>query len=103
MRKQRSPHAVEWLVACCAWALRSISDAAISRPFWQPLPAGIPGSRRVLPDYRCPAIELYAVFAPGKPVPPRIRLFVDHLIQAFRRLQGSDTKADGIDDRSYNK
>jgi len=49
---------------------------------------------RVLPDYQCPAIELYAAFAPGKPVPPRIRLFVDHLVQSFRRLPGSDTQAD---------
>jgi LysR family transcriptional regulator, transcriptional activator for dmlA len=54
---------------------------------------------RVLPDYRCPAIELYAVFAPGKPVPPRIRLFVDHLVQAFRGLHESDTQADGVGDR----
>jgi hypothetical protein len=30
-------------------------------------------------------MELYAVFAPGKPVPPRIRLFVDHLVHAFER------------------
>jgi LysR family transcriptional regulator, transcriptional activator for dmlA len=44
---------------------------------------------RVLPDYGCAKVELYAVFAPGKPVPPRIRLFVDHLIEAFRRAAPS--------------
>jgi LysR family transcriptional activator of dmlA len=53
---------------------------------------------RLLPDYQCPGIELYAVFAPGKPVPPRIRLFVDHLVQAFRRSHGGTTEAGGADD-----
>jgi LysR family transcriptional regulator, transcriptional activator for dmlA len=32
-------------------------------------------------------MELYAVFAPGKPVPPRIRLFVDFLIRVFGELE----------------
>jgi LysR family transcriptional regulator, transcriptional activator for dmlA len=54
---------------------------------------------RVLPDYQCPGIELYAVFAPGKPVPPRIRLFVDYLVQAFRRSHGSNTEESGGDDQ----
>jgi LysR family transcriptional regulator, transcriptional activator for dmlA len=38
----------------------------------------------ILPDYHSPALDLHAVFAPVKPTPPRIRLFVDHLIDAFR-------------------
>jgi LysR family transcriptional activator of dmlA len=42
---------------------------------------------RLLSDYRFPDIELYAVFAPGRPVPARIRLFIDHLVEAFRLLQ----------------
>jgi LysR family transcriptional regulator, transcriptional activator for dmlA len=42
---------------------------------------------RLLPDYRSVDMELYAVFAPGKPVPPRIRLFVDHLARAFGEIQ----------------
>jgi LysR family transcriptional regulator, transcriptional activator for dmlA len=42
---------------------------------------------QVMSDYRSPAAELFAVFAPGRPVPPRIRLFVDHLVQAFGQLQ----------------
>jgi DNA-binding transcriptional LysR family regulator len=58
------------------------------------VPSKAPRKRRraglleVLSDYRCPAMELYAVFAPGKPVPPRIRLFVDHLVHAFKRQEG---------------
>jgi LysR family transcriptional activator of dmlA len=36
-----------------------------------------------IPEYHSAPMELYAVFAPGKPVPPRIRLFLDHLVRAF--------------------
>jgi LysR family transcriptional regulator, transcriptional activator for dmlA len=36
-----------------------------------------------MPEYHSAPMELYAVFAPGKPVPPRIRLFLDHLVRAF--------------------
>ncbi len=36
-----------------------------------------------LAAYWCDSIDLFAVFAPGKPVPPRIRLFVDHVAAAF--------------------
>jgi LysR family transcriptional regulator, transcriptional activator for dmlA len=43
----------------------------------------------VMADYRCSALELYAVFAPGKPLPPRIRLFVNCLVEAFGRPQQS--------------
>jgi LysR family transcriptional activator of dmlA len=42
---------------------------------------------QILPEYRSAEMELYAVFAPGRPVPPRIRLFVDHLVRSFGRLQ----------------
>jgi LysR family transcriptional activator of dmlA len=45
----------------------------------------------VMPDYRGAPAELYAVFAPGKPVPPRIRLFADHLAKAFARIQQGDS------------
>jgi DNA-binding transcriptional LysR family regulator len=38
---------------------------------------------QLLPDYHCLPIDLYAVFAPGRLIPPRIRLFVDHLVEAF--------------------
>ena len=44
----------------------------------------------VMPDYRGEPAELYAVFAPGKPVPPRIRLFADHLAKMFARIQQGD-------------
>ena len=30
-----------------------------------------------LSQYRCDEIELFAVFQPGHPIPPRVRLFVD--------------------------
>ncbi len=46
---------------------------------------------QLMPDYLCAPIELYAVFGPGKPIPPRIRLFVDTLAEAFRRLIGNST------------
>lgn len=41
----------------------------------------------LLPDCRSDDLELYAVFAPGKPLPPRIRLFVDHLVRVFGELE----------------
>jgi LysR family transcriptional activator of dmlA len=40
-----------------------------------------------LPEYRSAEMELYAVFAPGRPVPPRIRLFIDHLVRVFGKFQ----------------
>jgi LysR family transcriptional regulator, transcriptional activator for dmlA len=43
----------------------------------------------ILPEYKSSELELYAVFAPTKPTPPRIRLFVDLLIEAFRSLKMS--------------
>jgi LysR family transcriptional regulator, transcriptional activator for dmlA len=39
----------------------------------------------MLADYQCSSVELYAVFAPSKPVPPRIRLFVDYMLQTMRK------------------
>ena len=44
----------------------------------------------LLPEYRCSIIELYAVFAPSKPVPPRIRLFVDYMLQMMRQFTAND-------------
>ena len=44
----------------------------------------------VMPEYRGAPAELYAVFAPGKPVSPRIRLFVDALVKEFGRIQQGD-------------
>ena len=38
---------------------------------------------QLMPDYHRPQIDLYAVFAPSKPVPPRIRLFIDQLVEAL--------------------
>ncbi|WP_245725391.1 substrate binding domain-containing protein [Pandoraea oxalativorans] len=38
---------------------------------------------RLLPSHPMPRIDLYVVFAPGNPVPPRIRLLVDSLIHEF--------------------
>jgi LysR family transcriptional activator of dmlA len=42
---------------------------------------------QLLSDYQFPDIELYAVFAPSRPVSARIRLFIDHLVEAFGFLQ----------------
>jgi DNA-binding transcriptional LysR family regulator len=42
---------------------------------------------RLLPDCQGVDIDLYAVFAPGKPTPPRIRLFVDFLIRTFQDIE----------------
>jgi len=71
------------------WALSG--EGISSEAFWDVADDLAAGRLvQVMSDYRSPAIELYAVFAPGKPVPPRIRLFVDHLVEAFRRLQQSD-------------
>ena len=36
---------------------------------------------QLLPDHGCEPLGLYAVFSPGKPMPPRVRLFVDHLVE----------------------
>ena len=35
-----------------------------------------------LADYWCDEINLFAAFQPGRPVPPRIRLFVDFIAAA---------------------
>jgi DNA-binding transcriptional LysR family regulator len=32
-----------------------------------------------LADYRCDEIDLFAIFQPGHPIPPRVRLFVDFI------------------------
>ncbi|MFK0377817.1 LysR family transcriptional regulator [Pandoraea sp. NPDC090278] len=48
---------------------------------------------RLLPSHPMQSIDLYVVFAPGNPVPPRIRLLVDFLIHEFgdalQRLKGA--------------
>jgi LysR family transcriptional activator of dmlA len=41
---------------------------------------------QIIPTYRCPPNDLYAVYAPGTPVPPRIRLFVDYVGSSLSRL-----------------
>jgi DNA-binding transcriptional LysR family regulator len=38
----------------------------------------------VLPDFWCDSIELFAIFLPSRPAPPRIRLFVDYIAAAFK-------------------
>jgi LysR family transcriptional activator of dmlA len=48
---------------------------------------------QLMPDYHCPPLDLYAVFAPSKPLPPRIRLFLDQLVETLghglTRTQGN--------------
>jgi LysR family transcriptional regulator, transcriptional activator for dmlA len=41
----------------------------------------------LMPEYQSWPMELYAIFAPGKPVPPRIRVFVDHVARAFAHFE----------------
>jgi DNA-binding transcriptional LysR family regulator len=48
----------------------------------------------LLPEYPSSSIELYAVFAPSKPVPPRIRLFVDHMLEIMKQFTRDETKAE---------
>ena len=40
----------------------------------------------LLPEYQSSLIELFAVDAPGKPVPPRIGLFVDYMLRTMRQF-----------------
>jgi LysR family transcriptional regulator, transcriptional activator for dmlA len=66
-----------------AWAL---SGEGISlEAFWD-VEADLAAGRlvEILPDYQSQALELYAVFAAVKPTPPRIGLFIELLIEAFR-------------------
>jgi LysR family transcriptional activator of dmlA len=49
----------------------------------------------LLPDYQSAEMDLYAVFAPGRPIPPRIRLFLDHVSRAFGPLR-KDPGKDGL-------
>jgi DNA-binding transcriptional LysR family regulator len=35
-----------------------------------------------LADYWCDTIDLFAAFLPGRPAPPRIRLFMDFIVSA---------------------
>ena len=44
----------------------------------------------ILPSYRSAALDLYAAFGPTKPSPPRIRLFVDHLVKAICDLNADN-------------
>jgi LysR family transcriptional activator of dmlA len=77
-----------------AWAL---SGEGISWEALWDVSEDLAGSRLVhlLPEYRSSPMELYAIFAPGKPVPPRIRLFLDHIARAFARLGPSASKITG--------
>jgi hypothetical protein len=43
------------------------------------------------------ACALRAVFAPGKPVPPRIRLFVDYMLQMMKQFTMDDLNKEGLD------
>jgi LysR family transcriptional regulator, transcriptional activator for dmlA len=82
-----------------AWAL---SGEGISwEAFWD-VSEDLASGRLVhlLPEYQSSPMELYAVFAPGKPVPPRIRLFVDHIAQAFARFGSSASKKTGAQPNS---
>jgi LysR family transcriptional regulator, transcriptional activator for dmlA len=54
----------------------------------------------ILQEYESSPMELYAIFAPGKPVPPRIRLFVDYIARAFARFSPSASNTPGAQSSS---
>jgi LysR family transcriptional activator of dmlA len=55
---------------------------------------------QLLADCTSADLDLYAVFAPGKPVPPRIRLFVDFLVRVFAELEHKVASAMKIGDNA---
>jgi LysR family transcriptional regulator, transcriptional activator for dmlA len=82
-----------------AWAL---SGEGISwEAFWD-VSEDLASGRLVhlLPEYQSLPMELYAIFAPGKPVPPRIRLFVDHIARTFARFLPSASNIQGAQPHS---
>jgi LysR family transcriptional activator of dmlA len=82
-----------------AWAL---SGEGISwEAFWD-VSEDLASGRLVhlLPEYQSLPMELYAIFAPGKPVPPRIRLFVDHIARTFARFLPSASNTPGTQPHS---
>jgi LysR family transcriptional regulator, transcriptional activator for dmlA len=80
-----------------AWAL---SGEGISWEAYWDVAEDLAAGRLIelLPEYRCSRIELYAVFAPSKPVPPRIRLFVDHMLQSMRQFVKDESAAATLPD-----
>lgn len=44
----------------------------------------------IMPEYSCPKLDVFAVYAPGSPVPPRIRLFADYVAQSLARFGKTD-------------
>ena len=48
------------------------------------------GLRRVLPDWHGPGAELNAVFPPGRATPPKVRAFVDFLVESLSGLSCMD-------------
>jgi len=65
-----------------AWAINGEGISLVPR--WDVLD-DLAESRliEVLKDYQARDLELFAVFAPGKTIIPRIRLFVDYVAEAF--------------------
>lgn len=78
-----------------AWAL---SGEGLSWEAYWDIADDLAAGRLVelLPEYRCSLIELYAVFAPSKPVPLRIRLFVDHMLRMMRQFTRDDLTKDAL-------
>jgi DNA-binding transcriptional LysR family regulator len=78
-----------------SWAL---AGAGISWEAYWDIADDLAAGRLIelLPEYRCSLIELYAVFAPSKPVPPRIRLFVDYMLQLMKQFTKDDPAAEAL-------
>ena len=51
----------------------------------------------LLAEYQHSNLELYVVYAPGSPVPPRVRIFVDYIITVFKTMGafGQNIQNDG--------
>jgi LysR family transcriptional regulator, transcriptional activator for dmlA len=65
-----------------AWTIRGEGISLV--PHWDVIDDLAEGRLiEVLSDYQARNLELFAVFAPGKTIIPRIRLFVDYVAQAF--------------------
>lgn len=58
---------------------------------------------QIIPNYRCPPSDLYAVYAPGTPVPPRIRLFIDYVSSSLPRFRLSQDRQSVTIDRGLSK
>jgi LysR family transcriptional activator of dmlA len=84
-----------------SWAL---SGEGISWEAYWDVADDIAAGRLVelLPNYQCPLIELFATFPPSKPIPPRIRLFVDYMLQTMEKFRPDELNETTLHPRASN-